>query len=256
MRWIYLSFLLISFCSCKKKETVQLFELFAGDTKLQLEFKTKEENSSMIFINLHDDENTCIDAFSEWYDDCGGTYFHLINRGERNVVFTVSGHEGEFDPNGIFSSQGIERQLKKNNCFNPKSEAAVKKFSEDFLELLDLNSHDFVISLHNNSDGNFSVHSYIADTSRLYDALEFNLSRSQDEDDFFIVTERKFFEPLKRNDFNVVLLNPASPEDDGSLSDYCNKHGIDYINVEAQDGHLEEQKAMIEFVIKKLAPEQ
>ncbi len=249
MRHVYLCFLFIYLCSCQKKDDVQLIELFAGETKLLLEVKTKDENSSLVFINLHDDEVTSTEAFNSFYEDCNCRFYHLMNNRRRNIVFSVNHHDGEFDPNGIFSSTGIERQLKKHHYFNPKSEAAVKKFSEDFLATLDLNSHDFVVSLHNNSDGNFSVQSYVADTSRSEGALEFNLSPNRDEDDFFIVTKREFFESFRKQDFNVVLLNPTSPEDDGSLSDYCNKHGIDYINVEAEDGHLEEQKKMIETAL-------
>jgi hypothetical protein len=37
-------------------------------------------------------------------------------------------------------------------------------------------------------------------------------------------------------------------EEDGSLSLYCSRQGIRYINVEAQHGHRQEQQAMLDAV--------
>jgi hypothetical protein len=45
--------------------------------------------------------------------------------------------------------------------------------------------------------------------------------------------------------YNVVLQNNTTVEDDGSLSVYCGKNRISYINFESESGHFEEQIKMI-----------
>ena len=60
-----------------------------------------------------------------------------------------------------------------------------------------------------------------------------------------MTTEENYFDNIKRLGFNVVLQNNMKVTDDGSLSVYCGKQRIPYINVEAENGHLTEQKEML-----------
>jgi len=62
---------------------------------------------------------------------------------------------------------------------------------------------------------------------------------------FFYVTERKHFDGLKAKGYNVVLQNNDAVTDDGSLSVYCGRQKITYINVEAEHGHKIEQERML-----------
>ena len=79
----------------------------------------------------------------------------------------------------------------------------------------------------------------------------------RDEDEFFYVTQKSYFSALKARGFNVVLQNNKTTEDDGSLSIYCGKRNLKYINIEAQHTHLAEQGEMLQAVyeiLKKAAP--
>lgn len=66
------------------------------------------------------------------------------------------------------------------------------------------------------------------------------------------MTHPKLFDDLVKAGFSVVLQNNQGAPDDGSLSVYCGRRGITYVNVEAQHGAQAEQKRMLEAVLKLL----
>src|SRR3546814_8896079 len=72
-----------------------------------------------------------------------------------------------------------------------------------------------------------------------------------DSDDLIVVTKGRFYRFYKKRGINVVLQSKR-PTDDGSLSVYAEQQKIPYINIEAQEGHLEQQKQMISLTCKLL----
>jgi hypothetical protein len=52
--------------------------------------------------------------------------------------------------------------------------------------------------------------------------------------------------------YHIVLQDNTNVTDDGSLSVFCARGGIDYVNVEAEHGHLVRQLKMMIFVFQKL----
>jgi hypothetical protein len=66
-----------------------------------------------------------------------------------------------------------------------------------------------------------------------------------DADDFVLTTDEKIFNHLKSKNINAVLQSHKVTTDDGSLSIYCSKKKIPYINIEAQHGHTAEQLRML-----------
>ena len=61
---------------------------------------------------------------------------------------------------------------------------------------------------------------------------------------FSLLTIKADFDFFRSKNFNVVLQN-ENAGDDGSLSVFCQKNQIPYINIEAQNGHKEKQMQMI-----------
>lgn len=59
------------------------------------------------------------------------------------------------------------------------------------------------------------------------------------------VTDHKILHALIVGQYNVVLQANETMTDDGSLSVYCAKLGIPYVNVEAQYGHIWLQMYML-----------
>jgi hypothetical protein len=100
-----------------------------------------------------------------------------------------------------------------------------------------------MIAIHNNSSENFSVLSY----NNSSNATAVFVSKDEDIDDFYIVTDTSDYEYFKNMNLNVVLQSKDA-EEDGSLSVYCQQNQIPYINIEAEHGHLNKQIEMIKIV--------
>lgn len=130
-------------------------------------------------------------------------------------------------------------------------------FAGELLAAYRLDQVDAVIALHNNSPGMYSARSYADGGTYARDAEDVFIRDGSDPDDFFFVTERVIFDALKRKGYNVVLQDNRHVTDDGSLSVYCGKANVRYVNVEADLGHLKEQSRMIrdlKAILDELGP--
>lgn len=110
------------------------------------------------------------------------------------------------------------------------------------------------MTLHNNSEGEYSAASYLPEGELALDAAAVHLPPEADPDDFFFVTDPDLFAGLAEEGFTVVLQNNARATDDGSLSVWAARQGIPYVNVEAQHGHRERQIEMLEALLRWLEP--
>jgi hypothetical protein len=103
----------------------------------------------------------------------------------------------------------------------------------------------------------YSALSYAGGGSLARDAEDVFIHDGSDPDDFFFVTERVVFDALKRRGYNTVLQGNRRVTDDGSLSVYCGKANVLYVNVEAEQGKLKEQTRMIldlNTILEELGP--
>jgi hypothetical protein len=195
-------------------------------------------------FNMHDDENTAVEAAKNIVKINGGTLVELKHTGERLISFHLNGTPYRFDPNRIFTPAGVTKTLLQYSQTSPEAEAEVSKFAQDLVSRF-VTGMDVVVALHNNSNGGYSVASYMKGGEFEKDGAQVFMNPQRDLDDFFYVTEEKYFNALKAKGYNVVLQNNRSVTDDGSLSVYCGRQKITYINVEAEQGHQVEQEKML-----------
>lgn len=196
-------------------------------------------------INVHDDENTSVEAGKVSLNVDGGRIIELVHTGERLITFRLDGQTYQFDPNRIFSDAGIVATLKKHSTYSEAAHAEIKKFATQYLERFAFDKEPFIIALHNTSDTIFSVLTFAPGGTAASDAAEVHVNPNRSRFDFFYVTDKRFYDYLKARDYNVVLQNNAQVSDDGSLSVYFSQKGIPYINVEADVHHLENQIEMV-----------
>lgn len=128
----------------------------------------------------------------------------------------------------------------------------VRAFSDTLLQMMQVDSQKLLIALHNNREDGYSMSSYRVDSVYEREALSVYVGLHPDPDDFYFVTDRRIFEALQPNHYHIVLQNNAIMTDDGSLSVYCGQRGIQYVNVEAQHRHLDDQKRMIVILLERL----
>lgn len=201
-------------------------------------------SSAVYFINLHDDENTSVEAAKDFLSKYGGALLQLQHSGKRNFNFMLNGQSFSFDPNRIFTDKGIKATLEKQGVYQDAAAIEVKKLADSLLKKY-VDNKKLVIALHNNTERGLSVLSYKRGGFEARNAARVYINASMNPHDFLLTTERSFFHYLKQRKFNVVLQHHR-PVDDGSLSVYAAKMKIPYINVEALRGHLDVQIKMLE----------
>ena len=218
---------------------------------------TERPGSRHLYCNLHDDENTSVEAGLIALRRSGGRLVELQHGGMRHVSFKLDGDTFVVDPNRIFTTERARRTLAKLSRSTTEAERAVGQFARELLSIYAIDRADVVITLHNNTEEHYSALSYQEGGEFADDAADVFNKDGSDPDDFFFVTERSVFDALRRRGYNVVLQDNRDVTDDGSLSVYCGRAGVRYINVEAQQGHLDQQVAMLqalEEVIEELGP--
>jgi hypothetical protein len=203
----------------------------------------------------HNDETTSADVGFNRVAEYGGTMIRLTHTGKRNMPMTHQGKRYFFDPNRMFTTQGIQKTL-ANPAINPSRPttpalvAAVEKFAKYVVDELRLGAlhKGTLIGLHNNTPGGYSARSYLPQGAEARNAAHVHLNPAHNPDDFFLVTVPELFLALKARGYNVVLQS-LLPEDDGSMSVYCAKKRIPYVNVETLISHGAIQERMLKEVV-------
>lgn len=205
-----------------------------GNTKVVI---IKQKGKGKTFVHLHENEVTALAAARLYVAKVGGTLITIKHSGERNIVFYLKGVRYEFDPNRIFTDQGIRKTLKKFGRYSPEAHFAVKKLANQILVLIPMGK---VVAVHNNRD--YSIKEYFPKHPLARDVKALYYRSNSNHRNFYFVTKRTEFNRLKKLKFNVAL-QAKNAQDDGSLSYYlANKN---YINIETAYGALSTQFKML-----------
>lgn len=219
-------------------------EYYLGDKKVTLTVEDADSDSTFVYINLHHNESTSVDAARAVVAEMGGRLVSLIYSGGRNIEFSLNGVQHSVDPNRIFSNVGVETSLKPYNVVAGTMVRTLARAIRDTIRLRQ-GQPGVVVGLHNNTnEGGYSFDSY--DDGKPFRAGVAKVSRGKgyDLDDFFYVTDETLYNMLVAEGFSVVL-EGKRVADDGSLSVYLRERGIAYVNVEAEHGHTKIQTKMI-----------
>jgi hypothetical protein len=227
-----------------------------GKTVITIRTLQYGTNKDLFFINLHDDEMTAVAGATKLLKTHGGTLVRILNNRNRNIRFTLHGFDFVFDPNRIFSRSGIIQTLR---TFGPITTRAIQELEIFASRILDLlpTAKTPIIALHNNSDGKYSVTSYLKGNEREKDAKSVHVVNRQDPDDLFLTTDTALYRRLSRDKFNAVLQDNSKAHKDGSLSIYCGEKNISYLNCETEHGRLNQYTDMIATAlghIRKMQP--
>lgn len=222
-----------------------------GDDLIRIKVFQYGDAKEPFFINVHDDEITAVSGAKRILEGSGGVLIKIENDGQRNIRFRMDKKTYTFDPNRIFSHTGIIQTLNMLGGSDAKSIAEIEKFAERILRLLPV-APSCIIALHNNSDGKFSITSYMYGREREKDAKAMNARPGQDPDDLFLTTDSSLFYKLRKEKFNVVWQDNANAFKDGSLSIYCGEKNICYLNCETEHGKLSQYWEMISTAAKYL----
>lgn len=220
-----------------------------GDDTVRIEVTSYGEAKDIAFINLHADEITSLESAQKLLATTGGMLIRIDNNKKRNISFRINEQPYAVDPNRIFSSAGIERTLSRSGTADPLAIAEVEKLAGRILSLIPPESK-CVIALHNNTDGSLSIQSYMPGREYAGDAAEVFADHNKDPDDFFLTTDSHIFRELSALEYNIVLQENTTVQQDGSLSVYFGEKKLCYINCETEHGKLETYTEMLRAAVQ------
>ena len=205
-----------------------------------------------LYYNMHDNENTSVEAASAVVRRKGGVLIELVHSGGRYIEFEHDGVDYAIDPNRIYTDIGIWRELERRAQRDTAVFEMVRAFATELLGLLRIDQQSLVVALHNNTDCRYCLYSYTAGGDYESDAEATFQSKWKDPDEFYFLTQKSHFERLKDSGFHLVLQDNSMVTDDGSLSVYCAQKSVSYINVEAQHGKVRAQRKMLKKMLRAL----
>jgi hypothetical protein len=198
----------------------------------------------MVYVNLHDDEITAVNGARKVLEKRGGMLIKIENYRTRNIKFKLEGKYYTIDPNRMFSRVGIAKSLMVFGRTSPKAIDEIEKFANRILQLIPANPY-WIIALHNNSNGKYSINSYLPGGDKEKDAKALNVNQELDADNFFLTTDSLLFRQLSTEQFNMIWQDNEKAKRDGSLSIYCGEKNIHYVNCETENGSQPEYDEMI-----------
>ena len=212
----------------------------------QVSFRViRNQRSPHRYLLIHGNEETARAVLIDHMRQHTGTAY-LVTGHERNVE--IEG--GKLDPNRMFSREGAEKNLRRQN-----PEWSAEQIGET-LDLLDRGREDLVhhlfpppdgrlVALHNNSEG-YSVKDEVPISD------DVSLGQPDHPHEFFLCTNQEDFTVMAKSPYNVVWQWRAPKEDDGSLSRLAARRGVRYINLEVALGARETQAEMLGWLEKNL----
>ena len=210
--------------------------------------RSRVEGEGPLVLALHRNESTSFPIVRALLRHYPGQFIGIASPGGRRLSLKGNSHAFTIDPNRMFSEAGIARDLRRFSFHSPDIVEEILRFSDDYVRAIGLNDRSVVIAVHNNTNGGYSATSYLDGGSESAAGAKVSLRDGLDTDDFVLVTNPAHFDALVAQGFNVVLQDNRNAPDDGSLSVFCGRSGLDYFNVEAEFGHAEQQDRMLRAV--------
>ena len=232
--------------SAYSQKTMETTNINIGDSTLTIKHEFIEKDSSILYLNVHEDEQTSIKAIQEFNKTKPVNFTFLKHNKTRRIFIKNKQKTYSFDPNRIFTSKGIKKTIEPKPGIISRSKGQVKLIASYIIKIV--KKYEVIVTLHNNTDVNYSIKSYLPGEDESENTADVFISDAWDPDDFIYTTEKIYFDYLKAEGINVILQKQSGYVNDGSLSIYCGQHNIKYINIEAQKGHLTEQIQLIECV--------
>ncbi len=215
-----------------------------GNKTVPVKIISYGQKTDWVFINLHDDETSSVDAATQLLQATGGILIKLENQQHRNITFRLAKRAYSFDPNRIFTRKGIINTVLKHGRYSKPAVDEIEKLGKRILQLVPATA-TCIIALHNNREGQYSAASYRAGAYKTTDARKVYLNPQQDTDDLFFTTDDVLYEALANKGYNTILQDNQNCVDDGSLSVYYGKKKVRYVNCETERGKTEKYLQMI-----------
>ena len=207
------------------------------------------------FVSLHDDENTAAQVAREYIAREGGRLVELRHGRGRNVAIRHDGHKHWFDPNRMFTTEGLSRSLAYFLALSDRNLETALAFAGAIERIINVQPGGTIISMHNNTDDHLNINDYRKGGLYGANTREISIGNGHDTDDYFFTNDKAVFRALADSGYHAALMEESPPDDMGSLAFLALRMGAHYIVIEAQHGHLASQREMLAAVIPLLQQE-
>merc|ERR1711879_510583 len=169
--------------------TLTIHPFMLGDTKVNISVYMQPGREGQLnyqFLNLHENENTSVVAAKALlYQKGGGSIVYLQHGGERMITFMLNKVAYTFDPNRMFTPEGVAMTLQP---FDDQAAVYVSSFAQTVLDIYNFTTVETVIALHNNSP-NYSALDYLPGQVYANDAEKVHIGRLFTPRDFFYIAD-------------------------------------------------------------------
>jgi hypothetical protein len=217
-----------------------------GDTIVTLVQHLASPKPTIIYLNIHENEATSIEALKKVADSVDISYYYLQHRGTRRIFFSNEDEEFSIDPNRIYTKMGRDSTLADETIVDSFALAKTTYLAQRLL--WKFQAGKAIVSVHNNTPDEYSILSYLPEGGEEENTGKLYINENMDPDDFIYTTDSLVFEAAKNDSINVVLQSTDNFVDDGSLSIYCGKENLPYVNVETEHEHLDEQVRLLYWI--------
>ena len=230
-------YVLFLFCFFTSMVHAAQYPVKLGDSTVLIQ---QESNGcGKAFVHVHQNETTALKAARSLVKAKGGSVLTLVHSGGRNIVFNLKKTRYEFDPNRIYTNQGIKKTLQEFGEYSPAAHREVKKLANKIISLLPQGK---IIAVHNNET--YSLKNYFPGHHLAGDARSLNVNKRHFYRNFYLATKQRDYVRFRQLNFNSIWL-AENAIDDGSLSVFFAKNR--YVNVEAGYDQLAEQIKMLKY---------
>ena len=203
----------------------------------------ESDKKGPVFFHPHEDEKTSYIQSKKIIDAFGGNLVSVKQDGNRLLKFVYKKEQYVFDPNRMFTLDGIRNTLVKYSSVSDEAVQIVDNFANRIANMVIGN---LVIAVHNNYDKGYNINSYKNDSKEV---KFFYKNPQQGTGEFFYTTDNDFFNFAKTAGYNVVLQSNGVIND-GSFSVYAGKKGVNYVNLEVKRGEKFLENKMLLFLVR------
>ncbi len=220
----------------------ELFQI--GESTVTIEI-VQSNDAGLVFFHPHEDEKTSYEDVKKLINQYGGKLVSIKQQGKRLVEVKYQGKQYIFDPNRIFTPQGIKDTLIKYSSFHQQVAKDIQNFADRIASLV---LGRLVVAVHNNYDKGYNISSYKNSDEVKY----YYQNPKQGTGEFFYTTNDPFFNFAKVAGYNAVVQS-KSVTNDGSFSVYAALKGVEYINLEVKRGEDSLEQEMLLFLMRYFA---
>ena len=197
-----ISFIYLSKSNESSLEPNKVVPVSIGNTIVNINIYGKQP-PRIVFFNMHDNENTAVEAGKEIIQNYGGYLVELAGTGERLISFSLDDQKYTFDPNRIYTENGVKKTLERYSQYSEAAHREIRRFVDTLFQYLFIDDMKIMVALHNNTEERYSLESYMPGGSYETDASRYYKNPDSDIDDFYFITDSTFFEFFK----SIIFLN-------------------------------------------------